>query len=352
MKKLFFLSFLIVPILLIAQPKAGYYSAAIGKSDAALRTSLSSIISNGLSVTSYAGLYTAYSKTDINPTNGKIWDMYSNCNFTYGTDENHGTSGAECTNYNREHTSPQSWFSEASPMVSDIFNVYPTDTKVNGMRGNYPYGEVSSASYTSGNGSKLGSSSMAEYSGTVFEPINEFKGDIARTCLYMATCYASVCQSWGSGATVVYGSNNGLTTYSVALFLKWHRLDPVSSKETARNNAAEGVQKNRNPFIDYPQLAEHIWGKMKGIGWSLTSGVDEMKIKFSVSPNPVQNELTIQSEEDNLTYSIFNLNGQTLEVNQLNISKTISVNQLDNGMYLLQLQSGNRKSLQKFIVNK
>ncbi len=128
--------------------------------------------------------------------------------------------------------------------------------------------------------------------------------------------------------------------------------DPVSEKETVRNNAVEKFQKNRNPFIDYPQLAEHIWGNMKGIGWSLTSGVDEMKIKFSVSPNPVQDELTIQSDEDNLTYTIFNLNGQTLEVSQLNIGKTISVNQLDNGMYLLQLQLGNRKSLQKFIVNK
>ena len=352
MKKNYFLSLFLLPLALMAQPRAGYYNAAVGKADAALRSSLSSIISNGLSVTSYSGLYSAYSKTDINPTTGKIWDMYSNCNFTYGTDENHGITGAECTNYNREHTSPQSWFSENPPMVSDLFNVYPTDTKVNGMRSNYPYGEVASASYTSGNGSKLGSSSMSQYSGTVFEPINEFKGDIARTCLYMATCYASVCQSWGSGATVVYGSNNGLTTYTVALFLKWHRQDPVSAKETARNNAAEGVQHNRNPFIDHPELAEFIWGTRKGEPWSLTSAIDEVKIAFSLSPNPVQNELTINSDETNLEYIVYNLSGQMLNEGQLNISKSISVEHLNNGMYLLQLKSGNRKSIQKFIVSK
>lgn len=351
MKKIYLL-LLLFPLLAIAQPKAGYYNNAIGKSDAALRSALQTIITSGHSVTSYSGLYTAYGTTDINPANGKIWDIYSNCNFTYGTDENHGTTGAECTNYNREHTTPQSWFNEASPMVSDLFNVYPTDTKVNGERSNYPYGEVATASYTSGNGSKKGSSSLASYSGIVFEPIDEFKGDLARTFFYMATRYASECQSWGSGATSLYGSNMGLSSYAVTLFLTWARQDPVSAKETARNNACEKVQKNRNPFIDYPELAEHIWGTKKGTSWSLTSGIDELKIGFSISPNPVQSVLNIKSDETNLHYTIFNLNGQTLIQDDLNGRTSISTEQLENGMYLLQLSSGQRKSIQKFIVNK
>ena len=351
MKKIYLL-LLLFPLLAIAQPKAGYYNNAVGKSDATLRSALQAIITSGHSVTSYGGLYTAYATTDINPANGKIWDMYSNCNFTYGTDENHGTTGPECTNYNREHTTPQSWFNEEAPMVSDLFNVYPTDTKVNGERSNYPYGEVATASYTSGNGSKKGSSSMASYSGTVFEPINEYKGDLARTFFYMATRYASDCQSWGSGATVLYGSNMGLSSYAVTLFLKWARQDPVSAKETARNNACEKVQKNRNPFIDYPELAEHIWGTKKGIPWSLTSGIDELKIEFTVSPNPVQDIINISSTETNLTYTIFNINGQVLMQEQLNGRTSISTEQLKNGMYLLQLSSGQRKSIQKFIINK
>jgi endonuclease I len=349
MRKLLLL-LILFPVFIFSQPSPTYYNSAVGKSDNTLRTTLSSIIGNP-NVTSYSGLYTAYNKTDINPSNGKIWDMYSNCNFTYGTDENHGSSGAECTNYNREHTTPQSWFGEASPMVSDIFNVYPTDTKVNGMRGNYPYGEVALASYTSGNGSKLGSSSMPEYSGTVFEPINEFKGDLARTCLYMATCYAGVCQNWGSGATVVYGSNSGLSTYSVALFLKWHRQDPVSTKETNRNNAVYGIQGNRNPFIDYPILAEHIWGTKKGTPWSTTSGIDDLKIEFSVSPNPASKFLNVKTDEQNTTYRIISLNGMLVESKKLNTSGTISIEQLNDGMYFIELQMGNRKAIQKFVVN-
>jgi endonuclease I len=351
MKKIFCFLLISLSLYTFAVEPTGYYNAAIGKTGDALRLSLQTIITNGHSVTSYGGLYTAYGTTDINPTTGKIWDMYSNCSFTYGTDENHGTNGAECTNYNREHTSPQSWFGGVLPMYSDLFNVYPTDTKVNGERGNYPYGEVATASYTSGNGSKVGSSSMIEYSGTVFEPVNDYKGDFARTYLYMATRYASICQTWVSGATDIYGSNSGFSTYAVALFLKWTRQDPVSAKETGRNDAVQAVQHNRNPFIDHPELAEYIWGTHKGEAWSLISAVDEVKIAFSISPNPVQNELAINTDEMNLTYTVYNLNGQTLIQNQLNVDKTIPVNNLKNGMYLLQLKSGNRKTIQKFIVS-
>ena len=353
MKQLLTSFLLFISVLTFAVEPSGYYNAAVGKSGDALRTALQTIITLGHSVTSYDGLYPAYGTTDVNPSTGKIWDVYSNCNFTYGTDENHGTNGAECVNYNREHTTPQSWFSGASPMYSDLFNVYPTDSKVNGERGNYPYGEVASVSYTSGNGSKRGSSSMVEYSGTVFEPINEYKGDLARTYLYMATRYAGLCEKWVSEATTIYGSANlGFTTYGATLYLKWSRLDPVSVKETSRNNAVQAVQHNRNPFIDHPELAEYIWGSHKGEPWSLSSGLDELKIEFSVSPNPVQYELSVQSDEQDLSYLIYNLNGQLLDENSLNISKTIPVGQLKNGMYLIQLKSGNRKSIQKFVVSK
>ena len=147
--------FLFLSSSLFAQAPTGYYSGAEGKNTSALRTSLQAIISNGTTDVGYGGLWTAYSKTDVN-SSGKIWDMYSNCTFTLETNQC-GSYTNECDCYNREHTSPQSWFGEAYPMRSDIFNVYPTDGKVNGERSNYPYGEVGTATYTSINGSKLGS---------------------------------------------------------------------------------------------------------------------------------------------------------------------------------------------------
>jgi len=276
MNKLKFLPILLFILLqsaVFATAPVGYYTSSTldGKNTAALRTALETIITNGQSVVTYDGLWTAYATTDINPSTGKVWDVYSNCAFnvsgkssaTTPSDQKAqcGTYSVECDCYNREHSIPQSWFSEQSPMVSDLFHVYPTDGKVNGMRSNYPFGEVGSATYTSGNGSKLGTSDFSGYTGIVFEPIDEYKGDFARTYFYMATRYASVCESWSSGAEVVFGSANlGFTSYAVNLFLAWSRQDPVSAKEIARNDAVYGIQNNRNPFIDYPGLEEYIWG--------------------------------------------------------------------------------------------
>ena len=357
MKKLFTLFLLSLSIYIFAQEPTGYYNSAVGKSDATLRTSLESIITNGSVVLTYTpGLWNAYATTDINPATGKIWDMYSNCSFTWSVDQNKGTTGPECTNYNREHSVPNSWWGgiQTVPQYSDIVHLVPTDSYVNAQRGNNPYGEVGTPSYTSGNGSKLGSSSIAEYSGVVFEPINEYKGDFARIYFYIATRYASDCGTWTQGqGSVIFGTPTlGLSTYAINLFLKWSRQDPVSSKEISRNNAIYVVQKNRNPFIDHPELAEYIWGNHKGESWSLASGINELKIQFSISPNPVQNELNIQCDEVNPAYTIYNLNGQVLLQNQLGPEHTIWLDQLQNGMYLLQLQSGDRKTIQKFVINK
>jgi len=348
MRKIYLL-LLLFPLLVIAQPSATYYKDAVGKSDAALKTQLYSIISTGSIDKGYDYLYTIYQTSD-NTSTGNVWDMYSTCTWSHGV-KKCGNYSVVCDCYNREHSIPQSWFNEASPMRNDAFHVYPTDGKVNGQRSNYPFGECSGGNTLSGGKGRLGSSTFAGYSGTVFEPADEYKGDFARTYFYFATRYQNIMTSIGGDSfdNTTYPS---LSSWSIALFLKWHRQDPVSQKERTRCNAIEVYQKNRNPFIDYPELAEHIWGTKKGIPWSLTSGIDELKIEFSISPNPVQDVLNIKSDEVDLHYTVFNLNGQTLIQDNLNGRTSISTEQLENGMYLLQLRSGQRKSIQKFIVNK
>lgn len=272
-KTLLLFGLLIILSPVFAQAPDGYYTSAENKSDSLLRDALKTIINNHTQI-SYSDLYTAYKTTDVNPTTGYLWDIYSNCNFTLGTDENHGQStSSECISYNREHTTPQSWFGGEYPMYSDLYNVYPTDGHVNYERDNYPYGEVGTSTYTSGNGSKLGTSNFSGYSGTVFEPIDEYKGDLARTYFYMATCYADSCGKWTNGyGSVVYSKNNlGFTSYAINLFLKWNNEDPVNDKEINRNNVIyNNFQHNRNPFIDHPELAEYIWGNKKGETWTLS----------------------------------------------------------------------------------
>ncbi len=246
---------------LVAQIPSGYYNTATG-SGSTLKTQLYNIIRNH-TVRSYDQLWTDIQTTDDNAS-GKVWDMYSNCDFTFVTDQC-GSYTNECDCYNREHSLPQSWFISASPMVSDLFHIVPTDGKVNGMRNNYPFGETTSPGYTSGNGSKLGPCSFPGYSGTVFEPIDEYKGDFARNYFYMATRYENIIATWYANSTEadVALQNNAYPVFEswfLNLLGEWHSSDPVSQKEIDRNNAIYLLQNNRNPFIDHPEYVYTVWG--------------------------------------------------------------------------------------------
>ena len=145
-------------------------------------------------------------------------------------------------------------------MKSDAFHVYPTDGKVNGIRSNYPHGETNASPIGGKALGKLGSSSVSGYSGIVYEPDDEYKGDIARTYFYFVTCYEDKLSGFDKNNVLTGDTYPSLTSWFYNLMLDWHREDPVSDKELARNEAVYQHQKNRNPFIDYPELAEHIWG--------------------------------------------------------------------------------------------
>ena len=262
-----------------------YYVKIDGKSAKSLFDAVHEVVKVGYSSLGYDGLWGAYQHTDLRD-NGKIWDMYSDCSWTYKSDQC-GSYSSECDCYNREHSIPKSWYGDTkSGPGCDIFHLVPTDGKVNGMRSNYAFGEVSSASYTF-DGAKLGSSksititngnTIAGNEGTsiscsankVFEPRDEYKGDFARGYFGAMIRWAGDHQSFtdGDGGKIFSSSyaagSFGLTKYGVALLMKWHRQDPVSQKEIDRNNGIQQTQGNRNPFIDYPYLAEYIWGEKAG----------------------------------------------------------------------------------------
>lgn len=256
-KKLILMGFalgLIMPFAYADAP-AGYYDAAIGKSGSTLQNTLASIINSN--DPGYDALWDIYKTTDRR-ADGKVWDMYSSTsNFSFDNDRcgNYGKEG-DC--YNREHSIPKSW--RGGSKYSDAHMVIPTDGYVNNRRSSYPFGEVGSSSYTSAQGfSKLGTCVTAGYSGVVFEPADEYKGDFARIYFYAATRYASSCGSWSGD--VFSGSFPHLRQWSCDMMLRWHRQDPVSQKEQDRNDAVYATrQQNRNPFVDYPELVELIFG--------------------------------------------------------------------------------------------
>ncbi len=244
-----------------AQIPDGYYNTALGLNGSSLQQTLHDII-DGHTVVSYGSLWTHYQTTDVKQ-NGKVWDMYSDIpggtppyEFTFVTDQC-GNYGGEGDCYNREHSWPKSWFNDNSPMNTDIFHVVPSDGYVNGQRGNYPYGEVSNPSWTSQNGSKKGPNTYPGYSGTVFEPIDAYKGDFARIYFYMSTRYLNEDSNW-PGSPMVNGAQ--LEPWALEMMMEWHAEDPVSQKELSRNDANYTVQNNRNPFVDHPNYVDLIWG--------------------------------------------------------------------------------------------
>lgn len=245
-----------------AQPSSTYYNGIDGKTEAALKTALHGIIRNHTNV-GYDGLYDVYQQSDVR-SDGKVWDMYSGTTH-YSFTNKCGSYQQEGDCFNREHSFPQSWFGSGLPK-SDAFQVIPTDGYVNNRRGNYPLANVGTTTYTSNGGfSKLGTCSNQGYSGKVFEPNDEYKGDLARMYFYMATRYEDNIASWRSNSSeaahVLAGNSYpAYQSWYIDVLLQWHRQDPVSQKEIDRNNAIFGFQHNRNPFIDYPILAEFIWG--------------------------------------------------------------------------------------------
>ena len=273
----------------------GYYNAASGLTCAALKTALRDIITTGMAPQTYGGLWTQYLVSDVkarevgpgsSPT--VIWDIYSDnptgtdpYNFTPGPvssggQQDNGTAvSGEGQLYNREHSIPQSWFganasSGSIGPESDYFHIFPTDKKVNADRGNFIYGTVSAPTITSQNGSKLGPNTWPGLSGTAFEPINEYKGDLARAFLYFVTRYQNNMAAWENQNTEGNKAFDGTPWPSVELpylqlMLQWHNNDPVSQKERDRNDAGYTYQGNRNPYVDHPEFVGQVWSPSCGL---------------------------------------------------------------------------------------
>jgi endonuclease I len=371
-KNIILLTFLLCSLIGMAQIPANYYATATG-TGLTLKTQLRKIIDNvndGLSSEhiafdqGYAGLYITYTTSDIDSyyeNDGTMLDMYTEnptgpeCAFTYGTNQDNGTGGSvECDKYNREHIIPQSAFSSATPMYSDAHFVVPSDKYVNAQRGDLPFGVVATASNTYSNGSKKGnnlnSGYSSGYSSTVFEPINEFKGDIARMLLYFGTRYET--QVIGFTFSMFNGTSDQVYTNTfLNILLKWHLNDPVSQREIDRNNAVYARQNNRNPYIDHPEYLCQIFPTQCA---TLTSENFVLENSISIYPNPViNNEVTISSEKELESIIFYNINGQIIQEikNPVRVDNSYKVTNLSSGFYLVQLASEKALATKKIIVN-
>jgi uncharacterized repeat protein (TIGR02543 family) len=335
MKKFSFLaSFLLMTATIFAgEMPSGYYDSANGKSGDELRSALKSIISDHTQI-AYSSLpsqcYAASSEpSDFNGSGNVLEDIYSSKQYTSG---DNGTTASDCgTGWNKEHSLPKSWFGgEEYPMYCDAFHIYPTDIKTNSNRAALPYGETNASLACSNYGyGAVGTSNRSGYTGEIFEPretaTTNYKGDLARTYFYMLTCYMNTNFTQAAGGQVMFTYTNSVadfTDYALDLMLEWHREDPVSEKERVRNNAIYAHQGNRNPFIDYPCLAEYIWGTKKGETVDFSKIVSSYDDNFANTENQCGCEIT--STDPRITVSSKSVAFGAVEINSQN-SQTITV---------------------------
>lgn len=155
--------------------------------------------------------------------------------------------------------------------------------------------------------------------------------------------------------TTIGGDSFNRTTYpsfsawTINLFLKWHRNDPVSQKEITRNNVIHGFQNNRNPFIDNPLLAEHIWGNLAGTPWTIASVGTPQELASRFRFNESQQSFSF-TRGASINYRVLNVSGQTMRTGNTNEYIEVSVADLTSGMYLLRFETEGVRAVRKFII--
>ena len=288
---------------LCAQPAASYYTseALDGKSGRDLELALSAIVYPHTRI-SYDDLWDKFPTTDPGPADSipagakytdLVYDMYAWMGMRphYYSDGDH----EQTTGINREHAVPNSWWGAKAgntEAYSDLHHLMPADGKANNKKSDYPLGtgagiEGSTFTYTENSGCHLWTVTADDdgYGGgasRVWEPSDEYKGDFARMYLYLACAYEGKLM-WQTNYMFESDDQHYTTIkpWAKDVLLQWHRQDRISDKERARNNAVESIQQNRNPFVDYPELVEYIWGNKSGEAFTLANAVSSYSDEYS-----------------------------------------------------------------------
>ncbi len=272
--KRFVSSILLLLLVVCATAQKEYYTSVDGiKGGATLKTALYNLIKNHKQISYGSGAsstWGAFYTTDAVIENGqrRVLDMYSSEKRYFGS------KGSAVSGMNIEHSVAKSWWGGAkNNAYCDIHHLNPSDQNANSRKSNYPLGELTSVSWDNGV-TFVGKAIVDGKSENAYEPCDEYKGDFARVFMYMFTCYQDLTweYTWMNYEKSTYPT---LKPWAVELLLKWHKQDPVSEKEVNRNNAVYAVQGNRNPYVDYPQLADYVWGDSINFVFHLTGEVED-----------------------------------------------------------------------------
>lgn len=249
---------------MLAQIPEGYYSSLKGKKGAELKTAIHNIIKNAkvLEYGSKKGhTWWGFWSTDRDER-GYFIDRYSaEKEWVMST-----TQGAAGTGMNIEHSFPKSWWGGATVQAyKDLYNLMPCEGKINKTKSNYPMGIVVSGD--KGNGwTKVGKGTDGNM---YWEPADPWKGDFARGYMYMATAYQDYTWKGDQALQILQqGDYPTLQKWAYTLYIQWSKADKPDAVEIKRNNDVAKIQGNRNPYVDFPNLMEYVWGDSTNIAFN------------------------------------------------------------------------------------
>ena len=295
-----------------------YYKTVNGKKKSELKSAFRDVIKTAtvLDYGSGAGrTWSGFYVTDRYNGN-QVRDRYSYEKFYFSSNAS-AQSASAVSGMNIEHSFPKSWWGGSNNQAyRDLYNLMPCETKINSSKSNYAMGKVTSVNVTNGC-TKVGKGSAGNKTCNLWEPADEWKGDFARNYFYMVTTYSNL--SWTSEGLNMLEQDEWptLQPWAYRLFLEWSRQDPVDEIEKQRNEAVYGIQGNRNPFIDFPNLAEYIWGDSVDYAFDLYNTATDIPVEdppyFAVTPTSLTFATILgePSEPSLVTVKMANTTGKT-----------------------------------------
>lgn len=293
-RKSIILLLLALPLLVQAIDRkslVSYASSLKGLKKEALKTAAYNVMNNNLNTLSYGSgkesTWWGFYYTDRDPATNECINRYSSTKFYFGSYNN----GTAISGMNIEHSFPSSWWGgNKNNAYKDLFNLYPSESASNSDKSNYPMGVVTNVKRQEEGYDKVGTGTIDGVSGRrCWEPGDQYKGDFSRAYMYMATTYQNLTWKGTEGQQELEtGTWPTLKPWAYTLYLQWTRNDPVSQLEIDRNNAVYERQNNRNLFVDFPYLAEYIWGDSINVPFnpetSITTAADDYRYTGTDTP--------------------------------------------------------------------
>lgn len=278
-----------------AQIPSGYYSSLKGKKGAELKNAVHEIIKNAtvLGYGSGSGkTWEGFYSTDRTEDN-RVIDRYSNEVWYFGKE------GSVVSGMNIEHSFPKSWWGGATNQAyKDLYNLMPCEQTINTSKSNYPMGKVVNVKTDNGC-TKVGTGSNGN---SLWEPADKWKGDFARGYMYMATAYQNL--TWDNDQAfkiLQQGDYPTLQKWAYTLYIEWAKADKVDEIEVKRNDAVYQIQGNRNPFVDYPNLMEYIWGDSINYEFDPDKSLMSTNLGGGSGPSTIYSALFNSTSDGNFT---------------------------------------------------